>query len=96
MFSTRALTRTMIRNASTLQTTKAAGDISSVFPSLSGKKAEPLPQRFADLKQKTVGGKEDVLQKSWMRLLKSLENEIKEINDRGSNVMALITLQDLR
>ncbi len=40
------------RAASTL--TKEAGDISSVFPSLSGKKPDPLPPRFSDLKKSLI------------------------------------------
>jgi hypothetical protein len=65
---------------------KPTGDISSVFPSLSGKKPEPLPDRFRDLKLQRIQGKEDALKQSWVRLLASLKEEIKEIKARGSEV----------
>lgn len=65
---------------------KPNGDISAVFPSLSGKKAEPLPDRFRDLKLSYVRGKEEVLQRSWHRLLASLKKEIEEIRTRSSEV----------
>ena len=65
---------------------KAEGDISAVFPSLSGQTPPPLPQRFAELKRKLIRGNEDAVQKSWVRLLASLEREIEEIKTRGSEV----------
>ena len=70
----------------TTSTTKAVGDISSVFPSLSGKKPEPLPNRFKDLKLKHAKDNEDRLQQSWDRLLPSLESEVEECRKRGSEV----------
>lgn len=72
------------RAASTL--TKEAGDISSVFPSLSGKAPEPLPPRFSDLKKRLVAGNEDALKASWHRLLKELRLEIDEIKEKGNSV----------
>lgn len=72
------------RAASTL--TKEAGDISSVFPSLSGKKPDPLPPRFSDLKKSLIKGNEEALTESWQRLLASLKTEIEEIRSEGSNV----------
>ncbi len=75
------------RAASTL--TKDAGDISSVFPSLSGKKPDPLPPRFADLKKSLIKGDEDVVTASWQRLLGSLKEEIEQIRTKGSDVCQL-------
>lgn len=72
------------RAASTL--TKEAGDISSVFPSLSGKKADPLPSRFSELKKSLIKGNEEAITASWQRLLASLKKEIEEIKSEGSNV----------
>ena len=65
---------------------KSSGDISAVFPSLSGRKPEPLPDRFKDLKLQRIRGKEDPLKKSWHRLLASLKDEIADIKARGSAV----------
>jgi hypothetical protein len=65
---------------------KPTGDISSVFPSLSGKKPEPLPDRFRDLKVQRIQGRENALKQSWVRLLASLKDEINEIKARGTEV----------
>lgn len=77
-----------VRNVSTAttQSTKAAGDISSVFPSLSGKAAEPLPPRFQALKSQLSAGREKDLTDSWWRLLDSLRDEVKKIKALGSDV----------
>ena len=81
------LFRVLSRNATTVaKTTKAQGDISSVFPSLSGKKPETLPSRFQDLKAQLVKGKEQEIQDSWFRLLASLREEIDKIKRLGSDV----------
>lgn len=72
------------RAASTL--TKDAGDISSVFPSLSGKQPEPLPARFSDLKKRLIKGNEDAVKASWHRLLVSLNEEIEQIKQHNSSV----------
>jgi len=66
--------------------TKEAGDISSVFPSLSGKPAEPLPPRFADIKRSLIKGNEAAVADSWQRLLDGLKGEIDEIRVKGSTV----------
>ena len=63
---------------------KSAGDISSVFPSLSDKVAPPLPPRFAALKTRLIAGHEDRLLASWHELLESLEREKEIIRARGS------------
>ena len=74
------------RAASTL--TKEAGDISSVFPSLSGKKAPPLPPRYSDLKKRLIQGNEVAVAKSWQRLLSSLRGEVAEVRKKGNKVVA--------
>jgi hypothetical protein len=67
--------------------TKAAGDISSVFPSLRPDyKPEPLPPRFRDLKLKLFEKNAKVLGESWIRLLDSLEEEVNKIKAKGSDV----------
>ncbi|KAK3385453.1 hypothetical protein B0H63DRAFT_494451 [Podospora didyma] len=57
---------------------KREGDISDSFASLLGKVAEPLPDRFRELKLELVRGHEDSVIKGWKRLLGVLrrENEI--------------------
>lgn len=84
----RLLSRSAVRAASTsAQTTKAAGDISSVFPSLRPDyKPEPLPPRFKDLKSQYFEKNEEVLKQSWKRLLPSLEEEVDKIKSKGSDV----------
>ncbi len=80
------------RAASTL--TKDAGDISSVFPSLSGKAPDPLPARFSDLKKKLIGGHEDAVKASWLRLLASLREEVDEIK-RSNNAVGHLSIEHL-
>ncbi|EXJ72074.1 uncharacterized protein A1O5_04577 [Cladophialophora psammophila CBS 110553] len=87
------LTTALRRAASTL--TKEAGDISSIFPSLSGKKPDPLPPRFSALKKSLIKGNEDAVTASWQRLLKSLEREIGEIRSEGSNVIPSVEFRDI-
>lgn len=66
--------------------TKEAGDISSVFPSLSGKKLPPLPQRYSDLKKTLAHDQNDAITASWHRLLRDLRTEAQEIREKGNNV----------
>lgn len=66
--------------------TKEAGDISSVFASLSGKQSPPLPPRFSDLKKSLIRGNESAVVSSWQRLLSSLRQEIDEIKVAGNAV----------
>lgn len=67
-------------------TQKPAGDISSVFPSLSGVASAPLQPRFATLKSKFLKGNEEQLQASWDRLTKALKREVEEIGEMGTKV----------
>lgn len=92
------LTKAAVRTASTSnassQMTKAAGDISSVFPSLRPDyQPEPLPPRFKDLKAGLFERNQDALRASWKRLLPSLEEEVQKIKDKGSDVCLLIPSQ---
>lgn len=91
MAISRLLSKQAVRAASTAtsssQVTKAAGDISSVFPSLQpGYKPKPLPPRFQELKLRLFQKNEKALRESWKRLLTSLEDEVQEIKKRGSDV----------
>ncbi len=79
------------RAASTAkQSTRPAGDISSVFPSLSGKKAGTLPRRFADLKLNYLKQNRDAIQQSWARLLPSLYEEVEMVKSKGSSVRTYV------
>jgi hypothetical protein len=79
-------TRARSTAATTAKLHKPSGDISAVFPSLSGKKLEPLPDRFRELKRQYIRGKEEALTTSWHRLLARLQDEMEEIRVKGSSV----------
>ncbi|KAF7502225.1 hypothetical protein GJ744_006430 [Endocarpon pusillum] len=90
-------TASMLRRAASTATksTRPAGDISSVFPSLSGEKAETLPQRFADLKLNYLNRNQDAIQQSWTRLLASLHEEVAMVKSNGSSLIPNITFGDI-
>lgn len=73
-----------------------AGDISSVFPSLSGTAAPPLPARFAALKQRLIRGHEDAVRESWHRLLAELRHENEVIRAAGSSIVPEISFSDVK
>lgn len=83
-------------DAHVLPTNKAAGDISHVFPSLSGKAIPPLPSRFADLKQKLVAGREREVEDSWYRLLDQLRKDKEEIKAAGPSIIPEISFEDIK
>jgi len=95
----RPLTVNVIRSVTTQSSTssspKAAGDISSVFPSLSGVVSEPLPARFADLKARLIHGHEDRVRASWERLLSDLQEETEIIRALGPSVVPDIDFKDV-
>lgn len=91
----RVVFRRAMSTAARAGSNKPTGDISSVFPSLSGKKPEPLPERFRDLKLQRIQGRENVLKQSWARLLASLKDEINEIKARGTEVSIIYPSQFL-
>ncbi|KAL4788717.1 hypothetical protein BJX76DRAFT_344816 [Aspergillus varians] len=100
MSLSKLLTRSTARAASTStpasQLTKAAGDISSVFPSLRPDyKPEPLPSRFKDLKESLFRKNEEALKKSWERLLPSLEEEVHQIKLKGSDIIPSVEYSDV-
>ena len=77
------------------RTSKPAGDISSVFPSLSGAASEPLPPRFAELKRRLIQGHEDEVKASWQRLLTDLRKETEVIKALGPRVVPELAFRDL-
>ena len=92
-FLSKTATRAASTSSSASQMTKAAGDISSVFPSLRPDyKPEPLPSRFKDLKLRYFEQNEEVLKQSWKRLLPSMEEEVHKIKSKGSDVHSLSVL----
>ena len=75
---------------------KAAGDISSVFPSLKADAAStPLPPRFTDLKKRLIQGHEDRLRESWHRLLGDLREETDVIRELGSMIIPELAFKDM-
>lgn len=76
-------------------TIKAAGDISSVFPSLSGVESPPLPPRFAGLKRRLIQGHEHRVRDSWHRLLADLRKEVDVIKALGSKVIPELEFRDM-
>ncbi|PSN61763.1 DUF1479 domain protein [Corynespora cassiicola Philippines] len=96
MAAIKHIQKAFVRNASTMPSAKPAGDISSVFPSLSGKAPEPLPPRFQALKKQLVKGKEEALAASWNRLQDSLQTEIEKIKQQGSNIIPSVNFADVK
>lgn len=70
----------------TQPSTSPVGDISSVFPSLSGKAPKPLPPRFTDIKRHIIAGNERAIEQSWTRLLDAIKYRRNEIRKKGSDV----------
>lgn len=71
------------------------GDISSVFASLSGAAAEPLPPRFTDIKTSLIRNHEAAIQDSWQRLLTALHSEIEHITSAGSSIIPSIEFTEI-
>ena len=90
-----AFVRRRLATQTTHQPPKATGDISSVFPSLSGLSAPPLPPRFAALKARLIAGHEDALRAGWQELLHILKRETEEIEALGSAVIPEIEYCDI-
>ncbi|KAG0126342.1 hypothetical protein HOY82DRAFT_615318 [Tuber indicum] len=74
---------------------KVGGDISSVFPSLSGIAPPPLPDRYADLKRRFTSGRERILAESWERLLLDLEKETAAVKKFGSDIIPKVDFKEL-
>ncbi|KAI0471404.1 DUF1479 domain protein [Xylaria cf. heliscus] len=74
---------------------KREGDISDAFASLSGGNAQPLPERFLDLKKSLVAGHEDRVVASWQRLLTQLKKENSILAREGSKVIPSLEFANL-
>jgi hypothetical protein len=71
------------------------GDISSVFASLSGGEAIPLPSRFAEIKQHLIAPNPTALSSSFTRLLSTLRSEIEQISTTGSSIIPSIEFSEI-
>jgi hypothetical protein len=76
---------------------KKEGDISSVFPSLSGAAAVSLPPRFSDLKKELLPTSEtrERLAASWTDLLIVLREGVSELQSRGNEVIPEVSFAEL-
>ncbi|CUS12326.1 unnamed protein product [Tuber aestivum] len=81
--------------ATTTTRGRVGGDISSVFPSLSGIAPPPLPDRYAELKGRFTVGRENILAESWERLLLDLEKETAVVKMFGSDIIPQVEFKDL-
>ncbi|KAK0118605.1 hypothetical protein ONS96_011696 [Cadophora gregata f. sp. sojae] len=75
---------------------KQEGDISSSFTTFSGRKAEPLPERFRDLKHKITVGFEEQIQKSWDDLVEVLKVRTEEVATKRESIIPQIKFTDIR
>ncbi|CUS12334.1 unnamed protein product [Tuber aestivum] len=71
------------------------GDISSVFPSLSGISPPPLPDRYAELRGRFTAGREKILTEFWERLLPDLEKETAVAKIFGGGIILQVEFKDL-
>lgn len=97
LLTTRSLAATASATKQTVRDRgpRKEGDISSVFASLGGGEAAPLPSRFADIKQNLLAPHHDVISTSWTRLLSSLRSEIEHVSTAGSNIIPSIDYEQI-
>ncbi|OCF34714.1 hypothetical protein I316_03757 [Kwoniella heveanensis BCC8398] len=76
---------------------RSEGDISSVFASLSGEEAKPLPPRFIDLKRQIIGDEANqrALTDSWVRLCDRLGQAGEEIERKKQDCIPQIAYEEL-
>jgi hypothetical protein len=93
----RAFVARLATEAQPAHHSKEAGDISAVFPSLSGVVATPLPARFSSLKKEILPTTEsrDLLVASWTDLLNELREGVSEIQARGSEIIPEVSFAEL-
>jgi len=75
---------------------KVEGDISSVFASLAGDKADPLPPRFSELKREIIGEHGDAILASWKRLIPVVGAKVREANKRGPSLFPEVEFSDIQ
>ncbi|KAI1344348.1 DUF1479 domain protein [Xylariaceae sp. FL0016] len=74
--------------------TKREGNIADSFASLSGGNKPPLPDRFRELKQTLVEGRQDRVTESWHRLLNRLRSENESVASYGSDIIPSLEFSD--
>ena len=90
-----ATTTTTTATTTTPANTKREGDISDAFASMSGRAAEPLPDRFRQLKLQLVDGREDAIIAGWNRLLAALRQENDEVARGGPSIIPEVRFDNL-
>ncbi|KAM5527655.1 hypothetical protein FOXYSP1_20017 [Fusarium oxysporum f. sp. phaseoli] len=81
------LRATLPRAAQAAGRAKKEGSIADAFTSLSGRRFEPLHDRFRVLKNDLIRGREDRIVESWTRLLRGLREENAIIKKKGVDVI---------
>jgi hypothetical protein len=89
------LTQGQMRYVVTQARTKKEGDISSVFTSLSGGSFEPLPPRFAALKQSLTANNEKSMTENFHSLLSLLPAEIDRVSSTGPGIIPSIEFSEI-
>ncbi|KAF3902359.1 hypothetical protein AA313_de0208805 [Arthrobotrys entomopaga] len=79
-----------------IETTKAEGDISSVFASLSGETEQTLPPRYQELKRKLIADNPDQVQASWNRLMEALKAGVEETRVLRERIIPQVSFADLK
>jgi hypothetical protein len=74
---------------------KREGTIADSFASMSGKPADPLPDRFRHLKLSIVAGNEDKIISSWQRLLQALKADNDIIASQRSSIIPEIQFEKI-
>ncbi|KAK7923610.1 hypothetical protein PG985_007681 [Apiospora marii] len=90
-----AMSATQTQTSTAPPASKREGDISDSFVSLSQTKRPPLPQRFLELKQSLVRGREDAIIASWGRLLRRLRTENDLVAAKGPGVVPVLQFNGL-
>lgn len=74
---------------------KKEGDISDAFVSLSQTAHSALPDEYRQLKLALVEGREDAMVASWTRLLRQLRLAVREVEQKGSDIIPRVNFEDL-
>ncbi|KAJ9100015.1 hypothetical protein QFC19_005833 [Naganishia cerealis] len=76
---------------------RAEGTIASVFASLSGEKAVPLPERFTELKRELLHSQDlqNAVSTAWIDLCQHLSKKTREIAHAGNSIIPEIEYKDI-